>query len=166
MSPALAPRRAAASARGVCSSLLTLLAVVAVARAPAARCELRPGATLSSENWEEAKGLLPEEFLEAYRRGDFKHQIASWEAPKLGEEPTFSAALKENEDRFDLDADGSIIDRRTGKPPTEIIMAWPFPKIDPSDPRAATKIVWNYFYTLYYGGNGPYPGHLLWISRH
>ena len=28
------------------------------------------------------------------------------------------------------------------------------------------KIVWNYFYTMYYGGNGHYRADLLWISRH
>ena len=27
------------------------------------------------------------------------------------------------------------------------------------------KIVWNYFYTLYYGGNGHYRADLLWLSR-
>ena len=145
--------------RAVSAVLLALLA------ATTATAELRPGTWLGSDNWEEAKGLLPDEFLEAYRRGDFRHEIATWEAPKLGEEPVFSASLKENEDRFDLDADGSIVDRRTGKPARDI-MAWPFPKIDPADPRAATKIVWNYFYTLYYGGNGHYRADLLWISRH
>jgi hypothetical protein len=28
------------------------------------------------------------------------------------------------------------------------------------------KIVWNYFYTMYYGGNGHYRADLMWISRH
>ena len=129
-----------------------------------ARAELRPGATLSRENWEEAKGLLPDEFLEAYRRGDLRHEIGHWEGVRLEADPIFSAALKENEERYDLDAENTIIDRRTGKPASEI-MAWPFPKIDRADPRVAAKIVWNYFYTLYYGGNGHYRADLLWISR-
>ena len=120
---------------------------------------------LGRENWEEAKGLLPDEFLEAYHRGDFRHEIRSWDPPRLGDEPIFAAALKENEGRYDLDAEGSIVERTTGKPAGEIV-AWPFPKIDPADPRAAAKIVWNYFYTLYYGGNGHYRADLLWISRH
>ena len=120
---------------------------------------------LGRDNWEEAKGLLPDEFLEAYHRGDFRHEIRSWDPPRLGDEPIFAAALKENEGRYDLDAEGSIVDRTTGKPAGDIV-AWPFPKIDPADPRAAAKIVWNYFYTLYYGGNGHYRADLLWISRH
>src|SRR3989449_265769 len=150
-----------------------LLVMMSLAPLRVARCEpppdspsaLRPGTVLGSENWEAAKGLLPEEFLEAYRRGDLRHEIGSWEPPKLGEEPTFAAALKENEDRFDLDDEGSIINRRTGKAARDIT-AWPFPKIDRADPKVALKIVWNYFYTLYYGGNGHYRADLAWISRH
>jgi len=150
-----------------------LLVMMSLAPLRVARCEpppdspsaLRPGTVLGSENWEAAKGLLPEEFLEAYRKGDLRHEIGSWEPPKLAEEPTFAAALKENEDRFDLDDEGSIIDRRTGKAARDIT-AWPFPKIDRADPKVALKIVWNYFYTLYYGGNGHYRADLAWISRH
>src|SRR2546428_2682638 len=150
-----------------------LLVMMSLAPSRVARCEpppdspsaLRPGTVLGGENWEAAKGLLPEEFLEAYRKGDLRHEIGSWEPPKLGEEPTFAAALKENEDRFDLDDEGSIIDRRTGKAARDIT-AWPFPKIDRADPKVALKIVWNYFYTLYYGGNGHYRADLAWISRH
>ncbi len=60
--------------------------------------------------------------------------------------------------------DGSIIDRASGEAP-DYIYAWPFPDIDPSDPRAAIKVVWNYFYTMYYAGNSHYRADLLWISR-
>ena len=142
-----------------------VVAVALVVPRLEARAELTPGTVLSSENWEEAKGLLPDEFLEAYRRGDLRHEIRTWETVHLEEkDPIFSAALEENEGRYDLDADNSIVDRQTGKPAGSI-MAWPFPKIDPKDPKAAAKIVWNYFYTLYYGGNGHYRADLLWISR-
>src|SRR5262245_22385675 len=141
-------------------------AVMLVLFAPAgAGAELAPGAVLGPENWEDAKGLLPDEFLEAYRRGDLRHEIRSWKPVHLEEDdPVFAAALKENDGRYDVDAEGTIVDRGTGTP-AEKILAWPFPKIDPADPHAATKIVWNYFYTLYYGGNGHYRADLMWISR-
>ena len=144
-------------------AVVLLLLSAALARPVAA--DLRPGMVLGRDNWEEAKDLLPDEFLQAYRRGEFRHEIRSWEPPRLGDDPIFGAALKENEGRYDLDAEGSIIERSSGKPAGPI-MAWPFPKIDPADPRAAAKIVWNYFYTLYYGGNGHYRADLLWVSRH
>src|SRR2546428_512242 len=50
-------------------------AALAVLLAAPGRAELAPGAVLGAENWQEAKGLLPEEFLDAYRRGDFRPTI-------------------------------------------------------------------------------------------
>src|SRR5262245_3684993 len=72
-----------------------------------ALAELAPGAVLGSDNWEEAKGLLPDEFLEAYRRGDLRHEIRDWTPIHLEkDDPVFAAALKENEDRYDVDGEG------------------------------------------------------------
>ena len=140
--------------------------IVVLSGARGAVAELAPGAVLGAENWEEAKGLLPDEFLEAYRKGDLRHEIRAWNPIRLQEDdPIFAAALKENDGRYDVDAEGTIIDKQTGKP-AEHILAWPFPKIDPADPRAGIKVVWNYFYTLYYGGNGHYRADLMWVSRH
>lgn len=129
-----------------------------------ARAEIAPGEVLGQENWQEARGLLPEEFLECYRRGEFRHPVMSWAIEAIGEEPVFSAALEANEGRYALSNDGAIVDTQTGRQP-DAIYGWPFPRIDPADPQAGTKIVWNYFYTLYYGGNAHYRADLLWISR-
>jgi hypothetical protein len=129
-----------------------------------ARAELHSGDTLGKENWQEAQGLVPDEILETYRRGDFRHRVMDWKIERIGEEAVFRAALDANKGRYDLDADGSIIEVATGKPP-EYVYAWPFPEIDAKDPKAAMKIVWNYFYTLYYGGNAHYRADLLWLSR-
>ncbi len=138
-----------------------LLAVAA----SAAAAELAPGDTLGVENWQEARGLLPDEFLQAYRRGDFRHQIGNWKLDLIGDDPVFQKALEANRGRYDVNAEGSIVDARTGKPP-DYVYAWPFPDIDAKDPKAAVKIVWNYFYTMYYAGNAHYRADLLWISRH
>lgn len=143
---------------------LVVAALLAAVSGVGAQADLGPGDVLGKENWQEARGLLPEEFLDSYRRGDFRHQVMQWSIDNIGEEPTFRTALKANEGRYDLNEDGSIVDMRTGQPP-EYIYAWPFPHIDPADPTAATKIVWNYYYTFYYGGNGRYRADLLWLSR-
>lgn len=144
---------------GAFLALLFLLA----GRAPL-RADLAPGDFLGPENWQEARGLLPEEFLECYRRGDFRHQVKEWNVTRIGDEPVFREALAANEGRYALNADGSIVEAATGKPP-DTIYAWPFPHIDPADPQAATKIVWNYFYTLFYSGNAHYRADLLWVAR-
>jgi hypothetical protein len=139
--------------------------VIVIALAGAVRAELKPGDTLGKENWEQARGLLPEEFLEAYRRGDLRHEVAAFAIERIGDDPVFRAATDANRGRYAVDARGSIVDAQTGQPP-DYVYGWPFPDIVASDPQAAMKIVWNYFYTMYYSGNGHYRADLMWISRH
>jgi hypothetical protein len=140
------------------------LALVLLICVSPARGDLPAGSVLGPDNWQEAEGLLPAEFLDLYRRGDFQHRITDWRLDPLVEDPVFKAALDENAGRYDLTETGSIVDTRTGKAPA-YVYGWPFPHIDPRDPKAAMKIVWNYYYTLYYGGNGHYRADLLWLSR-
>ncbi len=125
---------------------------------------LEPGEVLDQSNWQEAQGLLPAEFLQAYRNGDFHHELRDPQLEKIGEDPIFERALGENRGRYDVADDGTIVEIATGKPPA-YIYAWPFPDISADDPKAAIKIVWNYFYTTFYGGNSHYRADLLWISR-
>ena len=140
------------------------IVALALLLAAAARAELKPGDTLGADNWEEARGLLPEEFLETYKRGDYHHRIAALDIERIGDDPVFRAALDANRGRYGLDAQGSIVDAKSGALP-DYVYGWPFPDIDAHDPQAAMKIVWNYFYTNYYGGNGHYRADLLWVSR-
>lgn len=145
---------------------LALVAALLLAiTAPPAHAELKAGDVLGPDNWEQARGLLPDEFLESYRRGDFRHTVADYPLERIGDDPVFRAAVDGNRGRYALNEHGSIIDAKTGQPP-EYVYGWPFPDIDPKDPQAAMKIVWNYFYTMYYAGNGHYRADLQWISRH
>ena len=143
---------------------LAVLLLSALISRPAA-AELKSGDVLGADNWEEARGLLPDEFLESYKRGDFRHPIGEFTIERIGDDPIFHDAMEANRGRYGLDAQGSIVDAHTGQPP-DYVYAWPFPDIDPHDPQAAMKIVWNYFYTMYYGGNSHYRADLLWVSRH
>lgn len=143
---------------------VAVLLIAALLLAAAARAELKPGDVLGPDNWEEARGLLPDEFLASYQRGDFRHRIGDFAVDRIGDDPVFRAAVDANRGRYALGREGSIIDARTGQPP-DYVYAWPFPDIDPADPQAAMKIVWNYFYTTYYGGNAHYRADLLWVSR-
>jgi len=155
-------RRAGGFQRGALAAALLLLAL-ALPRAARAG-DFAADGTLGAENWQSAAGLLPEEFLDLYRKGEFRHQIGTFGIDRFADDPVFRAAIEANEDRYDLAADGSIVERANGEP-ARYVYAWPFPKIDPRDPQAAVKIVWNYYYTIYYGGNSHYRADLQWISR-
>lgn len=138
--------------------------LIALFLAGAARAELKPGDWLGADNWQEARGLLPDEFLASYQRGEFRHRIGDFAIDRIGDDPVFRAALDANRGRYGLGPEGSIIDLGTGQAP-DYVYGWPFPDVDPADPQAAMKIVWNYFYMLYYGGNSHYRADLLWVSR-
>lgn len=144
--------------------LFVVLSSLMLVCALPAHAEINGGTVLGAENWQEAEGLLPAEFLDLYRRGDFQHRISDWKVDALADDPVFKAALDANSGRYGLNEAGSIIEIATGKAP-EYVYAWPFPHIDRNDPHAAVKIVWNYYYTLYYGGNGHYRADLLWLAR-
>jgi len=145
-------------------ALIGVAAILLLVGARPVPAQLKAGDQLGPENWKAARGLMPDEFLECYKRGDFRHEIGEFEVERIGDDPVFREAMEANRGRYGLNEHGSIIDARTGQPP-EYVYAWPFPDVDPNDPQAAMKIVWNYYYTMYYGGNGHYRADLLWVSR-
>lgn len=117
--------------------------------------ELRDGDVLGPANWEAARGLLPEEILEHYRRGEYANPILDLARPglrSLSDPPELQEATRANRGRFALSPAGSIVDARSGEPAREVV-GLPFPDIDPQDPQAGAKIVWNNLYASYYRGD-------------
>jgi hypothetical protein len=76
----------------------------------------------------------------------------------------FRAASRSNQGRYALTEDGSIVDAETGAAP-DFIIGHPFPTIDPADPDAGAKVVWNYFYTVWYGGDSHFLTELVMLNR-
>jgi hypothetical protein len=130
---------------------LAALVVAATAWVPAAWA-LAPGNTLGPETWRQAEGLLPPEVLHHYETGGYVNRIYDWPPEKFNWPPDFVAGSKANAGRFDIGANGEIVDVATGKQPPYLI-GFPFPKIDPADPKAGAKIIWNHLYRTYYFGN-------------
>ncbi|HSQ00625.1 MAG TPA: hypothetical protein VL049_25660, partial [Candidatus Dormibacteraeota bacterium] len=81
----------------LCGGFLLALLIATTAAA-----ELKPGDVLGPDNWEEARGLLPDEFLDCYRRGDFHHRIGDFSIDRIGDDPVFRAAVDANRGRYAL----------------------------------------------------------------
>jgi len=123
-----------------------------------------PGTMIGPDTAPQAEGLIPTEFLERYRRGEWRHAVALPKPGTLLQDPDWVAAGKENEGKFTINEEGSIREVATGKQPAHI---WgpPFPTIDPKDPKAGYKIIWNYFYSNYVIGDDDQLAGLVWIDH-
>jgi hypothetical protein len=93
---------------------------------------------------------LPPEILKHYQDGGYRNEIASWPEGIIYREKSFEESTRANAGRYDVDPDtGTIIDKATGKQP-DYIYGIPFPNIDPADPRAGIKAVWNMFHNYWF----------------
>jgi hypothetical protein len=127
--------------------------------------EVPSGTVLGKDNWEIAKGHLPDEILEFYKRGEYANPIIKLEAVgRQAVDPNLKAVSEQNRGKFDIDENGTVIEKASGKRPT-VITGWPFPDVDPSDPKAGSKVLWNWFYTLYWEGAFHTNSPVNWISR-
>jgi Protein of unknown function (DUF1329) len=124
---------------------------------------LEPGATLDQGNWQQAEGLLPPEILKHYREGEYQNPVDVWPADKYNWPPDFKAATETNEGKFKIGPQGEILSVETGVQPP-FILGYPFPKVDPNDPQAGVKIVWNQFYRFFYYGNSYNESQVNWVS--
>jgi len=149
---------------GLAARILAVLFVGATAAAEtAAQGTLEAGMVLSKDNWQLAENLLPSEILKHYRQGEYINKIVDWPVDHYVWPTGFAAGSKANEGRFDIGENGEVIDKQTGKQPLYLI-GFPFPTIDPKDPKAAAKILWNTFYRTWYFGNARNQSQLNWIN--
>jgi uncharacterized protein DUF1329 len=125
--------------------------------------DLKPGETLDKTNWQKADGLLPPEILKHYREGGYQNKIVDWPESKYNMAPDFKAGTEANEGKLTTGPQGTILDKSTGKQPPYLI-GHPFPTIDPKDPNAGVKILWNHFYRTWYFGNLHAQSQINWMS--
>jgi hypothetical protein len=125
---------------------------LAVARDARAADDLKPGMTLDKSTAASAKGLLPPEILAHYEKGEYANQIVDWPETKFNWPEDFVAGSKKNEGKFAIAKEGHVVEKESGQQPPWVF-GFPFPNVDPQEPDAAQKIVWNYFYRTWYFGN-------------
>ena len=132
-------------------------------RGATAADDLKPGDVLDATNWQKAEGLLPPEILKHYQNGDYANPIVDWPDGKYITPPDFRAASEKNAGQLDTDASGSIVEKGSGKQPP-FILGYPFPIIDPADPKAGAKVLWNFFYRTWYFGTLRAESQLNWVA--
>jgi hypothetical protein len=142
---------------------LLSVTVAAALVATAAAAELKPGDTLDASTAQQAEGLLPPEILKHYRDGGYVNPIDSWPVDKFNWPPDMKAGSDANQGRFTIGPEGGIVDKATGAQPPFII-GLPFPTVDESDPQAAVKALWNFFYRTWYFGNLMAESQVNWVS--
>jgi hypothetical protein len=125
---------------------LTVTFGLPVGTAPAGEVEpaLKVGDVLDSSNWELARDLLPPEILRHYKEGQYRNRIVDYPPGTMQWERSFNEATRQNANKLAVDERGTIVDKETGKQPP-FYFGVPFPDIDPNDPDAAVKIIWNQF---------------------
>jgi hypothetical protein len=138
-------------------------AVAVTAGAPTAGAEPAPGTILNADTWQQAEGMLPPEFLDRYKNGQWQHEVvAPPEGTHFGDDD-FLAAGARNAGQYALGPEGGVIEAGSGKQPP-FIYGPPFPVIDENDPQAGAKIVWNFFYQSYLLGNSHNQVNLDWVG--
>lgn len=128
---------------------------------------LRDGDVLGPTTWHAAQGLLPDEILAHYRTGGYVNRIVEIDRPSyrtLAHPEAFQQATRANRERYTLGETGAVIERATGQQP-RYVFGLPFPEISESDAQAAAKIVWNYFYGLWFRGNFHFLSELVMLGR-
>ena len=125
--------------------------------------DVNPGDVLNQATASQAEGLLPPELLQHYKDGKFENKIVEWPAGKYRWDSSFQEATIDNKGKYEINDAGTIVDKSTSQQPP-YIYGLPFPDIDPNDPKAATKILWNSYYGYYEQGNSRNEVRLVWVN--
>lgn len=131
---------------GVARWIITISFLLSGVGAPLAAAELKPGDTLNQENWQQAKSLLPEGIIPRFQDGSYQARIAS-PPTTMSWGSTFKTASTANAAKFAVDADGALVATGTKTVPP-FLYGYPFPQIEPTDPQAAAKVIYNFSYAL------------------
>jgi hypothetical protein len=131
----------------------------------AASDALKPGMTLDQSNWQLAEGLLPPEILEHYKSGGYVNPIVDYPLGLYEWAPDFKASTEKNAGQFKVSPEGSVVLNSTGEQPP-YILGYPFPIIDANSPDAGVKILWNFFYLVWYYGNLHAQSQVNWVQPH
>ncbi len=118
---------------------------------------------IDNTNCARYKDLLIPAMYRAVERGDFVITPGKINF-KYKLPDSFLAASKKNAGKFDVTPNGDLVDKRTGKYP-ENIYGLAFPNIDPKDPKAGEKIIYNFEFQMFRFMGETIKGHVIWINK-
>lgn len=144
------------------SLLFFLLIVFLFSFSSPVRAGLNPGDTIGQDNWQAAKGLMPDSILRRFEDGSYQAKVVPFPAA-LGWGSKFTAASMANAGKFAVNADHSLIDT-VAKTYPPFLYGYPFPHIDPADSQAATKVIYNFLYTLMQPDDADRVSNLHWVT--
>jgi len=120
---------------------------------------------IDKTNWEKAEGLVPECLLSWLKEGDFVLNVGELNYdPKEYFVDYLIESFQTNREKYDLNEEDEIVEISTSKAP-QYIVGIPFPGIDPNDPKAAIKIMYNKNYVDYCAGMKEAYFNFAWIGR-
>ena len=127
-----------------------------------AQAQLKPGDTLGKENWQAAKGQMPDSILRRFEDGSYRAKVIAF-PNTMSWGSKFTAASASNAGKFSVDPEGALIDKATQSYPP-FLYGYPFPQIDPKDPQAAAKVIYNFSYTLMQPDDADRFSNLHWVT--
>src|SRR5262249_39701184 len=119
--------------------------VGALLLAAQAGAELKPGDTLDQSTWQEAKGMMPEAILKHFANGHHISKIIELPPEAIQWGSRHRELTESNQGKYDVNERGVLIEKSTGTWPRYYPGGFPFTYIDPSDPKAAYKIIYNFY---------------------
>jgi hypothetical protein len=149
--------------KSFCASILMIVLLLGVCADLFA--EEKAAEVIDKTNWKKADGLVPEPLLEWIRVGEFLLPVGQLDFDPLEYWPSFVEASRQgNAGKYGLNEDDVIVDAETGQLARHIV-GTPFPKVDSTDPKAATKIIYNKHYASFNTGNKRFTTVSTWLGR-
>jgi hypothetical protein len=119
---------------------------------------------IDKTNWEKIEGLVPDPLLEWVKNGEFILRVDDLDYDPVEYWPPFVPESRTaNIGKYALDENDVIVDAKTGELARSVV-GIPFPKVDPADPKAATKIIYNKHYVSFNAGNKRFTTNIGWVG--
>ncbi|MBW2367734.1 MAG: DUF1329 domain-containing protein, partial [Deltaproteobacteria bacterium] len=142
---------------------MTLLLCISFGQAAVA--DVAPGDVIDKSTWQKLEGLLPKEMIDLVEQGkltDLKIGTLSYD-PYEYLPAQVTKNHESNKDRYDVDKDGLLVDRKTGKYPNDL-EGIPFPGVNENTPEAGIKIAHNLRFFRQSIGHINFQSQLLWVG--